>query len=100
MGSQRDRIDLDILKERVDKLEKIFNEKEEAPTPDIPRYVVRHKSSRWFDVVDMETGKVLNAGSLTKDAAEKLRNELFQRDSVPSMGGYANVKHEGDDVPD
>lgn len=110
MGSQRDRLDIDLLKERVNQLEKKLEERQEpldmvstktvSDEVDIPRYAVRHKSSRWFDVVDMETGKTLNAKSLTKDQAEKLRNELFHRVQIPSMGGYANVRHEGDDVPD
>ena len=42
----------------------------------VTKFVVRERAPGWFDVIEENTGKVLNESALRKDEAEKLAQEL------------------------
>jgi len=42
----------------------------------VTKFAVKERAPGWFDVIEENTGKVLNQSALRKDEAEKLAQEL------------------------
>lgn len=102
--SQRMQLDILDLQRRMESLEKtvvLYMKNPPVMVDPTPRYEVRHRNARWFDVVDIETGVKANGRHLTRDDADVVCKDLNDGNTIPTMGAHAPKipSVEGADAP-